>query len=91
MAAQVEIDAQYRHYLKRQDADIAAYKKDEALKLPMDLDYCAVGSLSTEVRQKLENARPATLGSAARISGVTPAAIIALLRHVKRSDASRSL
>ena len=91
IAEQLEIDAQYRHYLKRQDADIAAYKKDEALKLPMDLDYGAVGSLSTEVRQKLENARPATLGSAARISGVTPAAIIALLRHVKRSDASRSL
>ena len=91
IAEQLEIDAQYRHYLKRQDADIAAYKKDEALKLPMDLDYSAVGSLSTEVRQKLENARPATLGSAARISGVTPAAIIALLRHVKRSDGSRSL
>lgn len=91
IAEQLETDAQYRHYLERQEADIAAYQRDEALKLPMDLDYGSVGSLSTEVRQKLENARPTTLGSAARISGVTPAAIIALLRHVKRSDASRSL
>ena len=90
IAGQLETDAKYSHYLERQEADIAAYKRDEALKLPTDFDYGAVGSLSTEVRQKLEGARPTTLGSAARISGVTPAAIIALLRYVKRSDASRS-
>ena len=81
---QLQIDAQYSHYLARQDADIEAYRRDEALEIPVDLDYAEVGSLSTEARQKLETAQPRTLGAAARISGVTPAAIIALLRHVKR-------
>ena len=52
--------------------------------LPRDLDYAAIGSLSTEMRQKLAAARPATLGAAARVSGVTPAALMALLRHVRR-------
>ena len=91
IAEQLEIDAQYRHYIERQDVDIAAYRRDEALSLPVDLNYSDIGSLSNEVRQKLEMARPPTLGSAARISGVTPAAIIALLRHVKRADGPRSL
>lgn len=83
---QVEIDALYAGYMDRHDADIAAFRKDEALILPHDLDYSAVGSLSNEVRMKLELAQPETLGAAARIQGVTPAAIIALLRHVKRKD-----
>jgi tRNA uridine 5-carboxymethylaminomethyl modification enzyme len=83
--AQVETDALYSGYLARQDADIAAFRRDEALALPVDLDYAAVGSLSAEVRQALEKARPATLGAAGRIPGVTPAALIALLRHVKRA------
>ena len=83
---QLEIDAQYSHYLERQEADIEAYRRDEGLKIPADLDYDLVGSLSAEVRQKLEAAQPATLGAAARISGVTPAAVIALLRYVKRKD-----
>jgi tRNA uridine 5-carboxymethylaminomethyl modification enzyme len=81
---QVEIDALYAGYMDRQATDIAAFRKDEALELPESLDYASVGSLSTEVRTKLEAARPATLGAAARIPGVTPAAVIALLRHVKR-------
>ncbi len=81
---QIEIDALYSGYLARHEADIAAFRKDEALKLPEDLDYSKVGSLSNEVRQKLETARPATLGAASRIPGVTPAAVIALLRHVKK-------
>lgn len=81
---QLEIDALYANYIERQDADIRAYRRDEALRLPTDLDYAAVGSLSTEVREKLIEARPATLGAASRISGVTPAALVALLRHVKR-------
>ena len=85
--AQMEIDAGYAGYMERQDADILAFRKDEALVLPTDLDYAHVGSLSTEVRQKLEVARPETLGAAARIPGVTPAAITALLRHVKRKAA----
>ena len=65
----------------------ARFRKDESLLLPDDLDVDAIGSLSTEIRQKLRQARPATLGAAARIPGVTPAAVIALLRHVKRRDA----
>lgn len=84
---QVEIDAQYAGYMGRQDADIEAFRKDENLELPDDLDYTNVGSLSNEVRQKLEMARPVTLGAASRIPGVTPAAVIALLRHVKRRHA----
>lgn len=81
---QIKIDSTYSGYLDRQEIDIAAFRKDEALILPVDLDYSKVGSLSTEIRMKLSEARPATLGAAARISGVTPAAIIALLRFVKR-------
>jgi tRNA uridine 5-carboxymethylaminomethyl modification enzyme len=87
IAEQLSIDARYEGYLDRQRQDIAAYRRDEALELPADLDYAAVGSLSTEVRQKLAVHRPATLGQAARISGVTPAALIALLKHVRRRAA----
>ncbi len=88
VAEQLEIDAQYSHYLERQDADIEAYRRDETLEIPVDLDYAEVGSLSTEARQKLEVAQPTTLGAAARLSGVTPAAVIALLRYVKRKSVS---
>jgi len=83
---QIEIDALYAGYLERHDADIAAFKKDENLLLPHDLDYAKVGSLSNEVRTKLEQAQPETLGAASRIPGVTPAAVVALLRHVKRKE-----
>lgn len=81
---QIEIDASYAGYLDRQEADILAYRRDEALALPGDLDYGTVGSLSREIQDKLAKARPATLGAAARIQGVTPAAITSLLRHVRR-------
>jgi len=64
-----------------------AFRKDEALLLPGDLDYGSVGGLSSEVREKLGGARPATLGAASRIAGVTPAALVALLRHVRRDGA----
>ena len=67
---------------------LVAFRRDEALVLPKDLDYAAIGSLSTEIRQKLSAARPANLGAASRISGVTPAALVALLRHVKRGEAA---
>ena len=86
---QLEIDARYAGYLERQEADIRAFRKDEALELPNELDYGSVGSLSAEIRSKLQEAKPATLGAAARISGVTPAALIALLKHVRRRE-SRS-
>jgi tRNA uridine 5-carboxymethylaminomethyl modification enzyme len=84
IAEQVEIDARYSGYLERQERDIAAFRRDEALLLPADLDYATIGSLSREVCDKLAIARPATLGAAARISGVTPAALVALLKHVRR-------
>ena len=90
IAEQIEIDARYAGYLDRQDADIRAFRRDEALALPSDLDFRAIGSLSAELHQKLSQARPATLGAAARIPGVTPAALAALLRHVKRRDRSRA-
>jgi tRNA uridine 5-carboxymethylaminomethyl modification enzyme len=87
IAEQLTIDARYTGYLARQRQDIVAYRRDEALELPADMDYGAVGSLSNEVRQKLLAHRPATLGQAARISGVTPAALIALLKYVRRRAA----
>ena len=88
IAEQVETDALYRGYLDRQDADIRAYRADEQLSLPADLDYAAMTALSMEVRGKLAAHRPATLGAAARISGVTPAALTVLLRHVRRNRAA---
>ena len=86
---QIECDALYSKYMDRHEADIEAFRKDEALALPENLDYAQVGSLSNEVRSKLELARPATLGAASRIPGVTPAAVMALLRHVKRKNTSQ--
>ncbi len=83
---QLTIDSRYAEYLQRQEADIELYRKDEALLLPDGLDYAGIGGLSTEIREKLEFARPATLGAAGRISGVTPAALTALLRFVRRGD-----
>ena len=83
IAEQIQIDALYSGYMGRHEADIAAFRKDEALVLPDNLDYSKVGSLSNEVRTKLEAARPETLGAASRIPGVTPAAVVALLRYVK--------
>ncbi len=90
IAEQIEIDARYAGYLPRQEADIGALRRDEALVLPVDLDYAAIGSLSTETRQVLSRARPTTLGAAGRIPGVTPAALTALLRHVRRAPAAHA-
>jgi tRNA uridine 5-carboxymethylaminomethyl modification enzyme len=84
IAEQVEIDALYSGYIERQEADIRAFRRDESLELPADLDYAGIGSLSNEIRDKLAAARPTTLGAAARISGVTPAALVALLKFVRR-------
>ena len=89
IAEQIEIDGKYAGYLDRQEADIRAFRKDEALALPANLDVDAIGSLSHEVRQKLRATRPATLGAAARIPGMTPAALVTLLRHVKRRQPVR--
>ena len=84
---QIEIDALYAGYMDRQKSEIEAFRKDEALKLPHWLDYAKVGGLSNEVRDKLEMVQPETLGAASRIPGVTPAAVMALLRHVKKKAA----
>jgi tRNA uridine 5-carboxymethylaminomethyl modification enzyme len=85
IATQIEVDALYRGYLARQDADIRSFRQDEGLRLPADIDYAALTALSMEVRQKLAQIRPANLGQAARISGVTPAALTILLRFAKRA------
>ena len=86
VAEQLAFDALYAGYLHRQEADIIAFKKDESLALPADLDYAAITGLSIEVRSKLIDARPATLGQAGRIEGVTPAALALLLSWVKKSS-----
>ncbi|MGB4107499.1 MAG: tRNA uridine-5-carboxymethylaminomethyl(34) synthesis enzyme MnmG [Alphaproteobacteria bacterium] len=88
---QIEYDALYAGYMERHDSDIIAFRKDEALELPDDLDYGVVGSLSNEIRQKLAQARPVTLGAASRIPGVTPAAMIALLKHIKKAERQSGL
>ena len=90
VSEQIEIDAAYAGYLGRQAADAEALRRDEALVIPADLDFAAVGGLSNEVREKLIAVRPRTLGQAGRIEGVTPGALTALLAHVRRarSDAA---
>jgi tRNA uridine 5-carboxymethylaminomethyl modification enzyme len=84
VAEQVEISARYSGYIDRQREEIARHRAEEELRLPADIDYRKVRGLSTEVQQKLNSQRPETLGQAARISGVTPAAISLLLVHLKR-------
>lgn len=81
---QLEIDAVYAGYLERQQADIVAFRKDESLALPADLDFTRISGLSNEMVEKLQRARPSTLGQAGRIPGVTPAALNLLLAHVRR-------
>ncbi|MCE9648062.1 MAG: tRNA uridine-5-carboxymethylaminomethyl(34) synthesis enzyme MnmG [Parvibaculum sp.] len=84
VAEQLEVEAQYSGYLSRQEADIHSFRKDEGLRVPGDIDYDAVPGLSNEVRLKLAKARPATLGQAARVDGMTPAALTTLLVHIKQ-------
>ncbi|MBL8780630.1 MAG: tRNA uridine-5-carboxymethylaminomethyl(34) synthesis enzyme MnmG, partial [Alphaproteobacteria bacterium] len=80
---QLEADSLYAGYLDRQAADIAAFRRDESLPLPADLDFADVPGLSTEIVQRLTKIRPATLGQAGRIEGVTPAALTALILRLK--------
>ena len=81
---QIEIEAKYAGYIKRQLADIEVFKKDEKLKIREDIDYTKIGGLSREMVAKLSKVRPATIGEASRIPGVTPAAITAVLGYIKR-------
>lgn len=85
VAEQMEIEAQYAGYLDRQEADIVAFRRDEDMHLPADLDYRAMGGLSNEAKDKLSTVRPATLGQAARIEGMTPGAIAAVLGYLRRA------
>ncbi|MFD2232694.1 tRNA uridine-5-carboxymethylaminomethyl(34) synthesis enzyme MnmG [Phaeospirillum tilakii] len=84
LAEVLEAEGTYAGYLARQEADIRAYRAEQGLSLPADLDYDAIGSLSNEVRQKLKAVRPDSLAAAARIPGITPAAVTALLGHVRK-------
>jgi tRNA uridine 5-carboxymethylaminomethyl modification enzyme len=84
IAQQIETDAKYAVYLDRQNADVAAYRRDEGLQLPDGFAYSEMTALSMEVRQKLESVRPQTLGQAGRIDGMTPAALTLLAAHIRR-------
>ena len=83
----MEIQAKYAGYIKRQKDEIARQKQNEAVKLPNSFDFDNVKGLSNEVREKLINSRPETIGQAARIPGVTPAAVSLLLIHLKKRSA----
>ncbi len=82
----LEIEAHYRGYLTKQSADILAFKRDENLKIPENIDYEALSGLSNEVKSKFKKIRPQTMGQALRIDGITPAAVYILLSHVKRKS-----
>ncbi len=86
LAEALETDAHYAGYAERQEADIAAFRRDEALCLPADLDFDRIGGLSLEMRERLSAARPASLGAAGRLPGITPAALTALLAHTRRRE-----
>jgi tRNA uridine 5-carboxymethylaminomethyl modification enzyme len=83
---QLEVAAKYAGYIERQEEEIARHRRNEETRLPDDLDYAHVAGLSNEVRQKLSQIRPATVGQAARVAGVTPAAVSILLVHLKKSN-----
>lgn len=82
---QVEIEAQYDGYISRQRDDAELLRKEESFEIPVDFDYTSIASLSNEVRHKLETFRPATLGAAGRISGVTPSALTSLYIYIKKN------
>ncbi|MEH3145359.1 MAG: tRNA uridine-5-carboxymethylaminomethyl(34) synthesis enzyme MnmG [Methylobacterium frigidaeris] len=90
VAERLRTDATYAVYLDRQHADIAAFRRDEAVVLPPGLDYAGIAGLSNELRIKLEGVRPTSLGQAARIEGVTPAALTLLAVHARRGRAAPS-
>ena len=89
-ARQVEIDAKYAVYLDRQAADISAFRRDEAMVIPADLDFAALPGLSNEIRARLARIRPATMGQAGRIEGMTPTALTLLAAHVRKPARRRA-
>jgi tRNA uridine 5-carboxymethylaminomethyl modification enzyme len=90
IADQVAVDARYASYVERQEADVEALRRDEATPIPAGLDFAAISGLSNEIRQKLVARRPATLSQAARIDGMTPAALLLLRAMVKKARLTRS-
>ena len=80
----LEAKALYSGYIERQARDIEAFRRDEGLRLPENLDYSKIGGISNEAKDKLMAARPATLGQASRIEGVTPGALTALLAFIRK-------
>jgi tRNA uridine 5-carboxymethylaminomethyl modification enzyme len=89
IADQLSANARYEVYVKRQELDIASFRKDEGIAIPADFLFAALPGLSTELRQKLERHRPASLGQAARLDGMTPAALMLLLAHLKKGPAAK--
>ncbi|KAL1919142.1 uncharacterized protein VTP21DRAFT_2524 [Calcarisporiella thermophila] len=80
------IEGFYRAYLTRQEAEVAAFRRDEEILLPEDLNYDLIHNLSAEVREKLKTARPATLGAAKRMDGMTPTSVLVLMKHLRRRE-----
>jgi tRNA uridine 5-carboxymethylaminomethyl modification enzyme len=87
---QIEVQAKYAGYIERQEREIAKQARQESLRLPEDLDYCDVDGLSNEARQRLQLARPVTLGQASRLEGMTPSAVSLLLIHIKKRQLRKS-
>ena len=83
---QLEINSHYKGYLKKQNADIIAFKRDENLIIPKNLNYDQFSGLSNEVKYKFKQIKPQTMGQALRIEGITPAAVYILLSHLKRKS-----
>ena len=83
---QIEADCRYAGYIDRQQADIDALRRDEAITIPAELDYSLVGGLSAEARDVMRRLRPETIGQANRLPGLTPPAVVAVLRHLKRQQ-----
>ena len=90
-AEQVEIRTKYAGYIARQQDEIARLRASEDIRLPESIDYSVISGLSKEIQSKLETTRPATLGQASRIPGVTPAAISLLMIHLKKRQATAAL
>ena len=88
-ARQLEVDARYAAYVRRQDEDVQALRRDEAVQLPVNFDYTALPSLSAELRTKLARQMPSTIAQAARLEGMTPAAVLVLLGHLKAASGPR--
>ena len=89
IAAQTEIDARYASYVRRQELDVAALRKDEGIAIPAEFEYAELPSLKAELRLKLASQRPATLAHAARLEGMTPAALMVILAAVKKQTAQK--